>query len=314
MYYTLSSKDHNVFSLDHPLPAALLPAASFTNKNSSGKYYLRPPTYPLLAQERGADCGAFTVMAYWGNEYRFTLKQYRDWLYSWTYPPHWAATMDKCCVNRGGTYPGKEEVRRRQQWSTEKAWECWDFYRTVPWAWVPTITGYYLEEYLQHACDLEHLIIKMSRYYHDPGRWDEEEIDAGYGSAFRVGIGSLCGRATPVFLVELLKMLRDSIITPFHLWGIKLGTLQKGIELPGVISCDTSAWNGLFGKEHEEQKDSGKTETEYSWQVSMPDYQQKVAAALALPKQSNLFSQLPSTNPSVEIAEAFYGPCKETNI
>ncbi len=76
---------------------------------------------------------------------------------------------------------------------------------------------------------------------------------------------------------------------PLHLWGVKLQTLKAGVVLPGVVSLDTGAWNGLFGQEHERRRASGMTEVEYTWRVLQPRYEQRVAAALHAPQQLPLY-------------------------
>jgi hypothetical protein len=129
----------------------------------------------------------------------------------------------------------------------------------------------------------------MQAYYNDPGRIDDDEESVYFENAFRVGVGSLC-RRSPAFILEVINHIHPiiGIDVPLHLWGIKLGTLKAGIELPGVISCDSGAWNGLFGKEHEKRHASGLTVVEYSWQVKHPIYMQKVAKAQHRPQQLGL--------------------------
>lgn len=72
---------------------------------------------------------------------------------------------------------------------------------------------------------------------------------------------------------------------PLHCWGVKLKTLQAGVEPPGVVSSDSGAWSGLFGREHERRRESGLSVVQYSWQVSQPRYARKVWHALASPHQ-----------------------------
>jgi hypothetical protein len=72
---------------------------------------------------------------------------------------------------------------------------------------------------------------------------------------------------------------------PLHCWGVKLATLKAGVSLPSVISSDSGAWNGLFGKEHERRRASDLSVVDYSWQVSQPAYERKVTAAQAKPQQ-----------------------------
>jgi hypothetical protein len=250
-----------------PVPF-LLSAASFLTQDSKGRCSLRKPRYLPASMVRGADCGGFTAAMRWGGHYRFTRDQYLVWLASWD--PQWAAVFDLPCLSETGGYPGPKVVEERQRWTTEKAWEFWDLHWDTPWTWTPTIQGYTLSEFEQHARDLTDLIRQMQAYYADPGRIDDDE-ETDRVNAFRVGIGSLC-RRSPSFILEVITRIRAIIGAdiPLHVWAGKLKLLQSGIALPGVISCDTGAWNGLFGYEHEKRRESGLTVVEYSWQVKHP--------------------------------------------
>jgi hypothetical protein len=275
-HYTISRKE---LCADMPSVPFLLSAASFVSQNSRGDRGLRPPRYLPDNPWRGADCGGFTATRRWKGQYHFTPAQYIQWLYSWR--PRWAATMDLVCLSETGGDPGPECVRSRQDWTTEMAWRFWLHYRDVPWCWVPTISGYTTAQFEQHAHDLVGLIRQMRAYYSDPGWWEDEESEAQYGSAFRVGAGSLAGRADPTFIFEVITRIQTIIgrDVPLHLWGIKLKTLQSGIAFPGVISCDSGAWNGLFGREHKKRRESRMSVVAYSWQVQQPAYALKIARA-----------------------------------
>ena len=139
--------------------------------------------------------------------------------------------------------------RNGRRWTTEMAWRFWELYRDVSWTWTPTITGYSIEEFECHARELVPLIRQMLAYYSDPG-WDDDGEEEEYGNPFRVGIGSLCGRASPAFILEVVTRIQAiiGIDVPLHLWGDKVRHVEAGIALPGVISCDSGAWNGLFGQ------------------------------------------------------------------
>jgi hypothetical protein len=266
-----------------PVPF-LLSAASFLRQDSKGRCSLRKPRYLPDSQVRGADCGGFTAAMHWGGHYRFTPVQYIKWLYGWN--PQWAAAFDMPCLSESGGYPGPKVVEERQLWTTEMAWRFWELYRDVPFCWVPTIQGYALSEYERHACDLMPLIRQMQAYYTDPGWWDDEEEGEHFEHIFRVGVGSLC-RRSPAFILEVITRIHAIIgcDIPLHIWAGKLKLLQAGIVLPGVISCDSGAWNGLFGREHEKRRASGLTVVEYSWQIKHPDYIQKIARAQDCPQQ-----------------------------
>lgn len=271
-----------------PVPF-LLSAASFLRQDSKGRCSLRTPRFLPASPWKGADCGGFTAAMRWGGHYRFTPIQYLKWLSDWH--PQWASTFDLPCLSETGGYPGAAVVEERQRWTTAMAWHFWELHRNTPFCWVPTIQGYTIEEYEHHARALTDLIRQMQAYYSDPG-WgdDEEEEEWSVGNAFRVGIGSLCGRASPSFILEVIPRIRAIIggDIALHLWGVKLKTLQSGTFFPGVISCDSGAWNGLFGREHEKRRASGLTVVEYSWQVKHPAYLQKIAQAQRRPQQRGL--------------------------
>ena len=63
----------------------------------------------------------------------------------------------------------------------------------------------------------------MQAYYTDPGRIDDDEESVHFENAFRVGIGSLCGRASPAFILEVVTRIQAIIGAdiPLHLWGVK---------------------------------------------------------------------------------------------
>ncbi len=265
----------------------LLSAASFLRQDSKGCCSLHPPRYLPASPWRGADCGAFTATMHWGGQYRFTPTQYLKWLSSWM--PQWAAVPDLVCLSQTGGNPGAAVVEARQRWTTEMAWLFWERYRDSSWCWVPTITGHSISEFEQHAQDLTDLIRQMQAYYTDPGWWNDDDEEGQYGAAFRVGIGSLVGRS-PTFILEVITRIQAiiGIDVPLHVWGAKLNVLKSGIALPGVISCDSGAWNGLFGREHEKRRASGLTVVEYSWQVKQPEYAYKIAQTQQRPQQLGL--------------------------
>ena len=303
LYYTVSSKE---LRAGIPATAVLLSAASFYRANSRGQSILRVPRYALAVPLKGADCGAFTATLKWGGSYRFTPIQYIRWLSHWK--PHWAATFDLCCLSTSRGDPGDTIVAERQAWTSYMAWHFWELYRDVPWCWCPSVQGYSLDQFEQHARELLPLIRQMHDYYRDDGWWDEEQLDTQYGNTFRVGIGSLCGRPL-TFILEVITCIQSiiGIDIPLHLWEIKLRELQVGASLDGVVSCDTGAWNGLFGREHEKRRASGLSVTEYSWQVSYPSYAKKVAHTQHLPIQLTLFEEV-RNEAHVQMSIPFHSP------
>jgi hypothetical protein len=142
---------------------------------------------------------------------------------------------------------------------------------------VPTIQGWEVKDYERHAFEMKYLIQEMHTYY-------------GSGSAFRVGIGTLCRRASVSMIHEVVRAVSDVLPgVPLHLWGVKLGLLQSSMALPEqVVSVDSAAWNGLFRTGREAWKTSGLPQRRWIFDVALPRYQAKVDEALAQVKQAVL--------------------------
>lgn len=266
-YYTVSGDDIRPYMPDVPI---LLPASSFVEQRTTGEYYLRKPNLPEHVAHRAADCGGFVASRVWG-EYRYSLEDYAKWLRTWG--PQWAATMDYCCEPELSVV-----TRERQDKTTANAWQAWREYKDVPWTWVPTVQGLEIEDYQRHAREMKPLISSMRNFY-------------GADRGFRVGIGTLCRRAS----AEMIRQVVDAVITelgnvPLHLWGVKLTYLQDKEPMPRqIISVDSAAWNGQFGRGHEEFRESGLTRRRYLWTIKQPEYQKKVQTALDIPKQLRMF-------------------------
>lgn len=247
-------------------------AASEVRAYGRVRHSLPVPVIPEHVTERAADCGGFVATFKWGD-YPYTPEQYVRWLRAWR--PQWAATMDYCCEDEiTNGKPGV--VRERQQKTTEMAWHFWQTYQES-WAWVPTIQGWTVEDYERHATEMKPLIDEMRAAYADNPDW-------------RVGVGTLCRRASVQMIHDVVRAVSAVLPgIPLHLWGIKLSALQSPIAMPAqVVSVDSAAWNGLFGSDREEWKASGLPQRQWSWDVSYPRYEGKVAAALAEPKQLSL--------------------------
>ena len=262
-----------------PNVAYMLPASSWARKN------LAAPKLPTHITETAADCGGFVATFKWGGDYRYTPEQYVRWLH--TFGPSWSATMDFCCENE--ITSGKPGIVGQRQWrTTEMAHLFWREYRRAPWVWVPTVQGWEVADYVRHARELRPLITEMADYY-------------GSGSAFRVGIGTLCRRASTAMIRAVsFAVAAELPDVPLHLWGIKLGALRDPIALPAqVVSVDSAAWNGMFGTDLEVRREWGReqakhglpgTQRHYAYTVALPAYQAKVEAALSRPKQLTLLS------------------------
>lgn len=256
-----------------PAVPILLPASSFA------RYGLRKPRLPEHVTERAADSGGFVATFKWGD-YRYSPAQYVEWLQSWQ--PQWAATMDYCCEPEVIGTSGL--VRERQQRTTDMAWHFWTQYKSHNWAWVPTVQGWDISDYTQHAEELRPLIEEMSAYYRSGPQH----------SAFRVGIGTLCRRASSQMIREVALTVANILPDiPLHLWGIKLATLQSSIALPAqVVSVDSAAWHGFFGRDMKRArkicKEKGITKRYYAYTIGYQAYIQKVNKALHTTKQEQL--------------------------
>lgn len=242
----------------------LLPASSFYD---NGKLY-RPVLPDAQFPDRAADCGGFVATRIWGD-YRYSPQQYVDWLHTWS--PSWAATMDYCCEDEITT--GRAGmVRERQRRTTDMAHLFWNAYRGEDWIWVPTIQGWHVDEYRWHAQQMKPLIERMRAYY---------------GPQFRVGIGTLCRRASTLQIHQVVNAVCSELPgLGIHLWGVKQGAVKSNIGLPtSVVSVDSAAWNGLYGKDIEKYRASGMREAEYAYQINLPKYIARFEAACKEPKQ-----------------------------
>lgn len=270
------------------VPCALLPASSWAGYelkehglDKNGLIRAIPePNAAIVSRivKKAADCGGFVATKKWNGNYIYTPEQYVARLRTWI--PDWAAMMDYCCENEITTgNPGI--VRKRQEQTTEMAHHFWNMYRSEPWAWVPTIQGWEVEDYKRHVREMKPLIREMQAYYLQRD---------GVSSEFRVGIGTLCARASAEMIRKVVIMVASELPgVPLHLWGVKLSVLQMPISIPQqVVSVDSGAWNGMWGKDRELWKRSPYTQREWCFKVALPEYQAKIQAALSYPKQLSM--------------------------
>jgi hypothetical protein len=251
-----------------PAVPVLLPASSWERIGFS------VPKLPAHVTQRAADVGGFVAARAWGGVYRFSWPVYTDWLSTWA--PEWAAMPDLCCENEiTAGRPGL--VRARQQQTTAWAWHFWQTYRAAPWAWVPTVQGWTVADYQQHARDLAPLIAEMAAHY-------------GPASPFRVGIGTLCRRASTQQIRAVVGAVAAELPgVRFHLWGIKLGAFKDVVALPAAVcSTDSAAWNGNRQFRRPAWEASGLSRRQYIYRDILPAYVARVHAALNGPKQSEM--------------------------
>ncbi len=283
--------------------AYLLPASSWARPLARaglvGSDRFDPNGIPYVKLPEGikrtaADCGGFVATMKWGG-YPFLSNQYVAWCESIGESLEWAAIPDLCCEDELTAETDSLTVRERQDETTRLAYQFWEEYMTVPWSWTPTIQGWTVDDYVYHAEQMAPLIAEMQSFYYErPGFIAEEDGDdhdyPNYAErvernmmTFRVGIGTLCRRASTAMIREIVE--RVSEILPgvvFHLWGVKLAGLT-GHDLPrSVVSVDSAAWNGRFGDRIEAHRRevadikrvTGRkmTQREYGYLISLPRY------------------------------------------
>jgi hypothetical protein len=247
-----------------PAGAYLLSAASWWRR------YRRLKVTPLPSHMHpiGGDCGGYVITRVRKLDvWPFADGELAAWYEGMGVA--WGATRDHCCepdIARGA-------VCERQQMTTQNAVDAWQAYRDTPFAWVPTVQGWEVEDYAAHARELRPLVMEMMRHY-------------GAGSFFRVGIGTLCKRADARMIRLVVQAVaRELPGVPLHLWGVTHRIFDGQAALsPQVISLDSSAWNGFFGKGHERWKKSGMTKRAYSYAVALPQYRRRYEARQRRPR------------------------------
>lgn len=260
----------------------LLPASSWARgmrKDGS----LPTPRLPNQITHVAADCGGFVASRIWGD-YKYSPAQYVDWLNRFPVGIlKWAATMDYCC-ELPLTLGQQKAVVERQTKTTLNAWLFWQEYRGVGWAWIPTIQGWEVEDYIRHAQELKPLIEQMQAHYQAAGN-----------PHFRVGIGTLCARASTRMIQNVVLAVQHELPeVKFHLWGVKLSFLRSRIHIPSIVSFDSAAWDrGGMGGEgldiRNEYRAMGITQREHAFRYLLPEYLSRVNEAISSPKQMILW-------------------------
>lgn len=272
-YPTISRNELKWLQYDHVLLTASSFAAENIRNGTISRKGIAKVNLPIPIKDDFRDCGGFVASFKYGGKYPYTEKQYLDWLYEC--PPTRAAMMDLCCeeelISRRGI------VKERQDITTENAYHFWREYKHAPWIWVPTLQGWNVKDYLYHVSCMKKLIYEMNAFYPD----------------FRVGIGTLCHRATPKMIHSIVCAINKELPgINFHLWGVKKTMLTSDIMLPdSVISVDSAAFNGMWGRGREEWKMARKSDGtrykqgEYSLRVKLPRYMEDIEKGLKKYKQ-----------------------------
>jgi hypothetical protein len=253
----------------------MLPASSFWRKGF--------PTPRLPAGvDVAADWGGFVVQKKWQGEPKFSPDEYVAWLHRID-GLTWAAMWDLPCEPELAT--GARAVAARQRWTCEQARNFVEWYGDEPFAWVPTIQGYDVEDYRVACDDMRPIIEELYEWYgdlrndDDDDLWDEETQRNPWGGcldSFRVGIGSLCARKDRQQIVDIVNAVAEELPgVPLHLWGVKLAALSGGGMPDSVVSSDSAAWNGRFGEGMNAVRGSGMTQREYGYRVALPTYHER---------------------------------------
>jgi hypothetical protein len=292
----------------------MLTAASFETVSASrGRPGVLPvPNVPEHVTEIAVDPGGFVAATHGG--YKFSWDTYVDWLHQLGPRLTWAAFPDLCVEPELAS--DARAVRQRQEQTLEWAWEFWGgkddtesfwMHPDHPWAWVPTIQGRNLDEYVWMAKELAPLFCQQDFDYGylgsgnydiaDSNMEDDSEIllekiatwSMHCATHRRIGIGSLCQRRDTKEIVRIVQAVHE--ILPgmtFHLWGVKVSSLRE-LMRAGLIDCiasfDTAAFNGAFGRDLEKRRYEMRTmhvsQRAHGLTVALPRYQRKVAGALA---------------------------------
>lgn len=180
-----------------PAVPVLLPATAWARRG------FRPVRLPAHVADVAVDSGGFVATFRHGGDYRYIPAAYVAWLRTITPAPAWAATMDYCCEPEIAGRPGV--VRERQERTTEMAWRFWRDYQAAPWCWVPTVQGWAVADDARHAAELRPLIENMRAHY-------------GPASAWRVGMGTLCRRASALDIHDVVRAVAAVLPgVPLHL-------------------------------------------------------------------------------------------------
>lgn len=261
----------------------MLPASSWWRKK-----FPAPKLAPGLRV--AADCGGFVMTRKHGG-YPFTPWTYDDWL-SDIPGLEWAAMFDYCCEDELRQDPAywHAPVKARQSWTNSLAAHFLENFGHRPWAWVPTVQGWETDDYKRHAEALAPLVAEFQRWYatftdydyapegsDDTEAWQDFERRAGAAAAFRVGIGTLCRRASQDQIRDIVEAVTSVLgPVPLHLWGVKLSRLSAHDLPSNVVSCDSAAWNGRIGDNIEnvnaEQRRLGMTQRQYGYRIALPRY------------------------------------------
>jgi hypothetical protein len=244
---------------------------------------------PSYLVDVAVDSGGFVAAQQGG--YRFGWGEYGYWLCLLdTDNPgklKWAAMPDLPCEAELAV--DATAVRARQEETTRNVFQIAMRWRKgIPWAWVPTVQGRAIEEYVWHARYMRRLILDLPY-----GDWNRFRQGLEHAE-FRLGIGSLCKREDLVEAVRVVGAVAEECdrwhvgTIRFHLWGIDsraIPLLQRAGLMARVASFDTSAFNGRFGRDvpilEAERARLGMTQRSHAAGIQLGRYRRRIEGRLA---------------------------------
>lgn len=308
-YYATIPASHVLPQLPAGLPIMLTAASQEKRSRRPGVFKIA--RVPSQVPEIAVDPGGFVAATHGG--YKFTWETYRQWLFDLGPRLSWAAFPDLPCEKALAS--DEYAVRARQEQTLRWCYEFWsDGYEdcvegfgtrlSQPWAWVPTVQGRSINEYVWMAEEMAPYIVanqqiesewlatatddeledavQLTGITVDQARaWGIKAIEHG-----RIGIGSLCQRpaAEVVPIVQAVsEILPDA---RFHLWGIDIRALRLLMDAGLTnFSFDSASYNGRFKSDipkiDAERAEMGLSQSVHAVSVMLPRRQAKIAALLA---------------------------------
>jgi hypothetical protein len=307
---------------DHVLPGLpagplMLSAASQATRGRP-RGVIKMPNVPPQVTEIAVDPGGWVAASHGG--YKFSWQAYRTWLCRLGPRLTWAAFPDLPCEK--GLASDEYAVRERQEQTLQWASEFWisptcgkrDGFLGQPWAWVPTVQGRDVGEYVWMAEQMQEQI-ERQRFHYDTmasvlaavadklepearaDTWLTQAWAAKCAAQRRIGIGSLCQRPA-IEVAPIVRAVSDALPGQrFHLWGIDIRALRR-LQVAGLLdvvaSFDSASYNGRFGRDipkiDAERKRMRLTQAGHAVEVLLPRRQRRIAQLLeAAAAQQRLF-------------------------
>ena len=152
-------------------------------------------------------------------------------------------------------------------WGGHDDTENWEVHRTHTWSYVPTVQGRTVGQYVDHAEQLAPLLAQQFDHYHytasarpvdafgDATTHRQLEPGTARCAAYRVGIGSPCGRNQPSEVAELVRVVAAvAEVLPWQFHPGSQAECRAGWRGP-LFDVTRSqfrhraAFNGAFGRD-----------------------------------------------------------------